>query len=217
MSQPVFIVDFDSTFTRVEALDVLGELALAEHPDRETILAEVRTLTDKAMSGEVGFGEALRRRLELLKPRREHLAPLVERLRAQVSASIRRNREFFVRNAERVFLVTGGFHDYVDEIAAEYGLGPGRVLANSLAWNPDGSVAGLDAANPLSRDGGKIDAVRGLGLEGEVVVVGDGWTDYEIRAAGAASRFHAFTGNVARARVVDAADHVSASWDEVLH
>jgi len=217
MSQPVFIVDFDSTFTRVEALDVLGELALAEHPDRETILAEVRTLTDQAMAGEVGFGEALRRRLDLLKPRREHLAPLVERLRSQVSASIRRNRDFFVRNAERVFLVTGGFHDYVDEIAAEYGLGAGRVLANSLTWNPDGSVAGLDAANPLSRDGGKVDAVRGLGLEGEVVVVGDGWTDYEIRAAGAASRFHAFTENVARARVVDAADHVSASWDEVLH
>lgn len=217
MSQPFFIVDFDSTFTRVEALDVLGDLALADHPDRDAILAEVRALTDQAMSGEIGFGEALRRRLELLKPRREHLAPLVDHLRGQVSASIRRNRDFFARNADRVFLVTGGFHDYVDEIAAEYGLSAGHVLANSLTWDSDGAATGLDTANPLSRDGGKVDVVRNLALDGDVVVVGDGWTDYEIREAGAAARFHAFTENVARARVVDAADHVSASWDEVLH
>lgn len=217
MGAPVFIVDFDSTFTRVEALDLLGELALADNPDRDAILAEVRAITDRAMGGEIGFGEALAERLRLLKPRREHMAPLVERLKGQVSASIRRNRDFFEKNAERVFLVTGGFHDYVDEIAADYGLKPDHVLANRLTWAEDGAAAGLDAANPLSRDGGKIDVVRALGLTGEVVVVGDGWTDYEIRQAGAAHRFHAFTENVARARVVDAADHVSASWDEVLH
>jgi len=217
MGAPVFIVDFDSTFTRVEALDLLGELSLADHPDRDAVLAEVRTLTDKAMSGEIGFGEALARRLQLLRPRREHLGPLVERLKAQVSASIRRNRDFFEQNAERVFLVTGGFHDYVDAVAADFGLKPEHVLANRLTWAEDGAVAGLEADNPLSRDGGKVEAVRALGLSGDVVVVGDGWTDYEIRQAGAAARFHAFTENVARARVVDAADHVSASWDEVLH
>ena len=217
MGAPVFIVDFDSTFTRVEALDLLGELALADNPEREAVLAEVKALTDQAMSGEIGFGEALARRLRLLKPRREHMAPLIERLKGQVSASIRRNRDFFEKNAERVFLVTGGFHDYVDEIAADYGLKPDHVLANRLTWGGDGAATGLDDANPLSRDGGKVEAVRALGLQGEVVVVGDGWTDYEIRQAGAAARFHAFTENVARARVVDAADHVSASWDEVLH
>ena len=71
---PYFVIDFDSTFTRVEALDVLGEIALADHPDRDAVLAEVRRLTDQAMGGEIGFGDALRRRLELLAPRREHLA-----------------------------------------------------------------------------------------------------------------------------------------------
>ncbi|MBX7249892.1 MAG: phosphoglycerate dehydrogenase [Caulobacteraceae bacterium] len=217
MSAPAFIVDFDSTFTRVEALEVLAELALADHPEREAAQAEVRRLTDLAMGGEIGFGEALRRRIELLRPRREHFAPLVERLRGEVSASIRRNRDFFERNAGRIWLVTGGFHDYVDDIAAEYGLRPDHVLANRLTWDADGTAVGLDAANPLSRDGGKVEAVRGLQLSGPVVVVGDGWTDYEIRQAGAADRFHAFTENVARPRVVAAADQVSASWDEVLH
>jgi D-3-phosphoglycerate dehydrogenase len=214
---PYFVIDFDSTFTRVEALDVLGQIALADHPGRDAVLAEVRSLTDQAMGGEIGFGEALRRRLELLAPRREHLEVLIQRLKGEVSASIRRNRDFFERHGARVFIVTGGFHDFVDAVVADFGITPDRVLANRLVFDADGAVTGLDAANPLSRDGGKVEAVRSLNLEGPVVVVGDGWTDYEIRQAGAADRFHAFTENVVRSRVVDIADHVSASWDEVLH
>ena len=214
---PTFIVDFDSTFTKVEALDVLGEIALADRPDRDAVLAEVRTLTDQAMSGEIGFGEALARRLALLGPRREHLAPLIERLKAEVSASVRRNREFFERHAEHVFVVSGGFHEYVDAVVGDYGLAPERVLANRLRFDADGAVTGVDETSPLARDRGKVEAVRALGLAGPVVMVGDGWTDFEVRAAGAADRFHAFVENVARARVVDAADCVSASWDEVLH
>ena len=50
-----------------------------------------------------------------------------------------------------------------------------------------------------------------------VVVVGDGWTDYEIRAAGAADRFYAFVETAARPKVTAAADAVAASFDEVLH
>ncbi len=214
---PTFIVDFDSTFTRVEALDVLGEIALADAPDRDAILAEVKALTDAAMGGDIGFGEALKRRLALLKPRREHLAPLIERLTGEVSASIRRNRDFFERHAGRVYIVSGGFHDFIDPVAAEFGIAADHVLANRLAFDAEGAVTGLDEANPLSRDGGKVEAVRGLGLSGRVVMVGDGWTDVEVRQAGAADCFHAFTENVARPKVIDAADRVSRSWDEVLH
>jgi D-3-phosphoglycerate dehydrogenase len=213
---PFFVVDFDSTFTTVEALDVLGEIALPQGPDGDRARAEIKALTDQAMNGEIGFGEALRRRIELLGLRREHLDLLVERLRDKVSPSIRRNRAFFERNAGRILLVTGGFHDYVDPIAAAHGIPPAQVLANSLVFDGD-QVVGVDETNPLSRDGGKIEAVKGLHLDGEVVVVGDGWTDYEIRQAGAADRFYAFVENASRDKVTAAADHVAGSFDEVLH
>ena len=84
-----------------------------------------------------------------------------------------------------MLVVTGGFHDYVDPIVAEHGINPAQVLANRLVFDGD-RVIGVDETNPLSQDGGKIEAVKGLNLDGEVVVVGDGWTDYEIRQAGAA-------------------------------
>ena len=216
MGAPFFVVDFDSTFTTVEALDLLGEIALPAGAEDDAVRAEIRALTDKAMNGEIGFGEAVKQRIALLDLERGHIETLVENLRSRVSPSIRRNRAFFERHAGRVLVVTGGFHDYVDPIVAEHGIHPSRVLANSLVFDGD-RVIGVDEANPLSRDGGKIAAVKGLGLEGEVVVVGDGWTDYEIRQAGAADRFYAFTETASRERVTAAADHVAASFDEVLH
>jgi D-3-phosphoglycerate dehydrogenase len=213
---PVFVIDFDSTFTTVEALDLLGEIALADDPAREAKLGEVRALTDQAMNGEIGFGEALRRRIAILGLRREHLSPLVEQLKTRVSPSVRRNKAFFENHPDRVVVVTGGFHDYVDPVVAEFGIGPERVLANSLRFDGD-RVLGVEEENPLSQDGGKVVAVRGLGLDGPVVVVGDGWTDYEVKQAGLADRFYAYVETATRPRVMAAADHVAASFDEVLH
>jgi D-3-phosphoglycerate dehydrogenase len=55
-----------------------------------------------------------------------------------------------------------------------------------------------------------------LNLHGDVYVIGDGYTDYEIKEAGYANKFYAFTENVERERVVDKADHVTPSLDEFL-
>jgi D-3-phosphoglycerate dehydrogenase len=217
MTAPFLILDFDSTFVTVEALELLGEIVLEADPEREAKLAEVSALTEQAMNGDIGFGQALARRVEILKPRREHVAALVERLREKVTPSILRNRDFIRRAGERLYICTGGFHEYVDPVAAEFGVPAERVLANRLVFGADGAAAGVDETLPLSRDGGKVEAVRALGLEGEVVVVGDGWTDYEIRAAGAADRFYAFTETTARPKVTAAADAVAGSFDEVLH
>ena len=217
MTAPVLILDFDSTFVTVEALELLGEIVLEADPEREAKLAEVSALTEQAMNGDIGFGQALARRIEILKPRREHVAALVEQLREKVTPSIRRNRDFIQRAGERLYICTGGFHEYVDPVAAEFGVPAERVLANRLVFGADGAAAGVDETLPLSRDGGKVEAVRALGLEGEVVVVGDGWTDYEIRAAGAADRFYAFVETAARPKVTAAADAVAGSFDEVLH
>jgi D-3-phosphoglycerate dehydrogenase len=217
MNAPWFVVDFDSTFVTVEALEILAELALAGDPEAEAKQAEIRALTDRAMNGEVSFAEALRVRLSLLSFRRDHLPALVDALKARVSPSLRRNREVLQRLGERLYVVTGGFHDWVDPVVAEYGIPPERVLGNRLVFDAEGRAIGLDETNPLSRDGGKVEAVRGLNLPRPVVAVGDGWTDYEIRAAGLAERFHAYVETVRRPKVVAAADSVAATFDEVLH
>lgn len=50
-----YIIDFDSTFTQVEALDELAKISLEHHPDREQIYLEIERYTNLAMEGKLSF------------------------------------------------------------------------------------------------------------------------------------------------------------------
>nr|MCU0392876.1 phosphoglycerate dehydrogenase [Thermoflexibacter sp.] len=62
-----------------------------------------------------------------------------------------------------------------------------------------------------------VKLLKSLHLQGEIYVIGDGYTDYEIRQAGLANSFFAFTENVEREVVVEKADHIAPSLDEFLY
>ncbi|MBC8082598.1 MAG: phosphoglycerate dehydrogenase, partial [Hymenobacter sp.] len=181
------------------------------------IVGEIRALTDRGMSGELVFSESLAQRLALLPAYRHHLGPLVARLRGKVSESIVRNRGFFEQFRGRVYIVSSGFREFIEPVVAEYGITADFVLANTFTYAADGRITGFDQGNILSRDGGKIEQLRRLDLAGDVYVLGDGYTDYQMREAGLANRFYAFTENVARAAVVARADEVLPTFDEFLY
>ncbi|OWP63210.1 3-phosphoglycerate dehydrogenase [Hymenobacter amundsenii] len=214
---PYLIIDFDSTFTQVEGLDELADIALEGSPDREKIVGQIRELTDRGMSGELKFSESLRQRLALLPARRAHIGQLVERLKGKVSASIRRNRSFFERFPGRVYIVSSGFREFIEPVVAEFGIDADHVLANTFTFDAEDRITGFDPENVLSQDGGKIRQLRLLDLNGPVYALGDGYTDYQIREAGLADRFYAFTENVTRPAVVAHADKVLPSFDEFLY
>ncbi|WP_297934035.1 phosphoglycerate dehydrogenase [uncultured Brevundimonas sp.] len=216
MTSPVFIFDFDSTLVRIETLEALADIALSDAPDAAARKAEIAALTDQAMSGQVDFGTALRRRLDLLALTRGHVETLTDRILDEAGASIRRNVDFFERHAERVYILSGGFREVIAPLAARLGIAADHVLANDLIYDAEGRVTGVDDANPLSRDNGKPEVIKALNLTGPVVMVGDGWTDAEVKLAGAADRFYAFTEVVSRPKVIEVADATAASLDEVL-
>lgn len=213
---PVLVIDFDSTFVAGETLEVMADLVFETDPDRGAKTARIEAVTDAAMNGEMDFGEALAARLAILRPTPEQVSATAEALAGMITPSFARNREVIRRHAGHIFIVSGGFHETIDAIAADFGLSPDHVLANRMRFDGEGRATGVDETCPLSRSGGKAEMVRALGLGGDVAAVGDGWTDYEIREAGAAARFYAFTEVVARDRVTAAADRVATTLDDVL-
>ena len=90
-ARPTLIFDFDSTLVGFETLEALADIALAGSPEADQVRAQIADLTDKAMSGEIAFGEALRRRLALLPLTRAHIATLAETAPDHLTASVRRN------------------------------------------------------------------------------------------------------------------------------
>ena len=212
-----FVFDFDSTLVRIESLEALAALAVDGAHDAAAISDEIGRLTDAAMAGEIGFGEALRRRLALLPLHRRHVEALAARIADELTPSVQRNLAFFRNHPDRIVIVSGGFRDVIAPVAQRLGVAADHVLANNLVYDADGRVTGVDPANPLAEAGGKARAIAGLALPRPLVMVGDGWTDAEVRHAGAADRFYAFTEVVRRLPVVEAADAEAASMDELLH
>lgn len=216
MTAPTFVFDFDSTLVDFETLEALADLCLAGSADAEAVRAEISRLTDQAMAGEIAFEEALRRRLALLPLTRAHVETLAARAVDALAPSVARNRAFFRDNIDRIVIVSGGFREVIAPVAAELGVSPDRVLASDLTFDAQGRVTGVEAS-PLLADRGKALALDTLDLSGPVIMVGDGWTDAEVRLAGRADRFYAFTEIVRRPRAVEAADAEAASLDEILH
>ncbi|MGF1533454.1 MAG: phosphoglycerate dehydrogenase [Bernardetiaceae bacterium] len=209
---PYFVIDFDSTFTKVEALDELAEVIGAD----ATTKSSIATLTQQAMSGEYSFAQSLKERVSLLKAHRDHLPALITRLHTLVSDSFKRNRAFFETYPEKILIVSSGFKDFILPIVADYGILPENVYANTFIFDHQGNITGFDTDNVLSTDNGKVKLLQSLDLEGEVVVIGDGYTDYEIKAAGLAEAFYAFTENITRDEVIQKAENRVSNLDEFL-
>lgn len=214
MRAETLLLDFDSTVVRVETLDVMAAFALAGDPVAEAKQAEIARLTDAAMAGEIEIDAALARRLALIGADREAVERTTTRLLDEITPSVARHRAWIRERAERIWIVSSGFEQTIAPVAAELGLPPERVLANRLVFR-DGRAVGVDPARAASRPRGKVEAVRALGAARPVLMAGDGWTDYEVRAAGEADVFAAFTEVAARSRVTAVADFTAESFEAV--
>ncbi|WP_192822931.1 phosphoglycerate dehydrogenase [Rufibacter sp. LB8] len=212
-----FIIDFDSTFTKVEALDALCEICVPDPEQRQKVLLEIQRLTDLGMEGEIPLTESLEKRLALLNANQRHIGTLIDHLKGQISESFKHNRAFFEAFKDDIYIISNGFKEFIVPIVQELGVKPENVFANSFVMDQDGNITGFDRDNVLTQNQGKAKQIQSLGLEGEIYVIGDGYTDWEIKEAGIADKFYAFTENVSRDSVVKNADHVTPTLDEFLY
>lgn len=211
-----YVFDFDSTLTRVEALDVLAEMTLEGRSDREKIVNQIQEITNLGIDGDISFTESLERRIKLLNAKKEDLSALVVELRQKISKSIASNKEFFEKFSDDIYVISCGFKEFIDPIVAEYNIPSDRVYANTFKFDESGNIIGFDETNVLSSHNGKIECLKELDLDGEVQVIGDGYSDYVMREAGIAHKFFAYTENVHREKAANNADHIAPNLDEFL-
>ncbi|MBR9855196.1 MAG: phosphoglycerate dehydrogenase [Algicola sp.] len=211
-----YVFDFDSTLTRVEALDVLAEMTLQGNPKRDEIVSEIQKITNLGIDGDISFTESLERRIRLLSANKNDLEDLVTELRQKISKSIEANKQFFHEYSDDIYVISCGFKEFIDPIVKEYNIPSERVYANTFTFDDDGNITGFDETNVLATHNGKIECLKNLDLDGEVQVIGDGYSDYVMREAGIAHKFFAYTENVHREKAANNADHVAPNLDEFL-
>lgn len=212
-----FVFDFDSTLTQVEAFEELAEVSLKGDPKKKEKIAQIAKITDQGVDGDITFTQSLEMRLKILNAHKDHLDALVKRLSRKISPSIARNKDFFKKFASDIYIVSCGFKEFIDPIMAKYDVPSERIFANTFKYDENGYIVGFDRENDLSKPDGKIDQLRKMQLPGEIHMIGDGFSDYQTRAAGIADKFYAFTENVSRKNILDKADHIAPSLDEYLY
>ena len=185
------IIDFDSTFITKESLDELARLVLLNHKDGVERLKDVEALTLYGMEGKISFSESLEKRLKHIESDQEDVQNTLKILENQITDSFKENEEFLKNYSEQIFIVSSGFHELIDPIVTRYGINKNNIFANNFLYEKN-KIIGFNKNNPLSKSHGKVEIVKSLNLKGKVFVIGDGYTDYEIKRDGYADTFFLF-------------------------
>ncbi len=165
----LLVMDVDSTLVQEEVIDLLG--------DEAGVGQQVADITERAMRGELDFRQALEERVATLEG-------LPESIFDKVYARIHFNKNAKELVAElhargyKVGLVSGGFHETVDRLAAEAGID--YVKANHLEV-VDGVLTGKTYGDIVTKKI-KVQKLRDWAIENELVLsqtiaMGDGAND----------------------------------------
>lgn len=202
------VLDVDSTLAGIEGIDWLAAL---RGPAMEARSAE---LTDRAMQGLIPLEAIYGERLDAVRPTRAEIKELSMAYLERMAPNAREVLSRLRAEGVELTLASGGFKQAILPLAAELGIEADRVHAVRLNFDARGEYAGFDQSSLLVRQFGKRDTIKSLGLQGPVLVVGDGITDFEITSV--VDAFAVFTGFVRREAVIAQADYVLESFDQLL-
>ncbi len=180
----LIVFDMDSTLIQTEVIDELAELC--------GVGEEVRTITHRAMNGEIDFDESLKLRVSKLKGLEvSRMQDILDKL------PLTQGVEEFIKTIKslgyKVALISGGFNFFADALKAKLGLDYSfanelEISKGLLTGNVTGTIVNANQKAILVK---LIAQQENISLE-QVVAIGDGANDLPMLAtAGLGIAFHA--------------------------
>lgn len=171
-SGPLVVLDADSTLIREEAIELLADAAGS--------LALVAAVTERAMRGELDFAASLRERVATLAGLD---VAVFEQVRLQMTPTPGAQELIDGVHAAggRIGVVSGGFHELLDPLAARLGLDFCRanrlgVADGRLTGRVDGPIVDAHAKATSLDEWAEASGIR----HDHTVAVGDGANDLEM-------------------------------------
>ena len=184
LTNGLLVSDVDSTFLTQEVIELVA--------DHAGVRAEVEEITTAAMRGELDFAASLRARVALLEGLEESVLATVRSSLVPTPGALE-----LIRRAKAAgwvtALVSGGFHEVIDELAAEAGIDHVRANRFEIA---DGRFTGR-VSGPIIDGQAKRRTLEELAARhgvpvARIVAMGDGANDREmLGAAGTGIAFRA--------------------------
>jgi len=166
----LLLADMDSTMIRQECIDELGVTAGLGEP--------IKAITARAMRGELDFASALKERVALLKGLDAAVIDKIIRERITYMPGGRTLIATMKAHGARTALVSGGFRQFTEKIAAHIGFDENS--ANRLVIE-NGKLTGR-VEEPILGEVAKLEALKRIAAErgldtADAIAVGDGAND----------------------------------------
>ena len=214
MNQEInIILDFDSTIIQLETIEVLAEFSLGKDTNKDNIYNKIKNMTNLAMSGKLSFSEALSKRVSLIGAAKNDVDKTIRFLKEKISPSFKKNLSFFNERKENCFIISGGFKEIITPIIKELNFLEKNIFANSFIYNNQ-KIISVDKNNPLAENNGKNLVAQNL--KGYNIIIGDGYTDYEVKKHNNAKLFIQFIENINRVELNESADFICSDFSEIV-
>lgn len=202
--------DVDSTVIREEGIDELADFCGKG--------SEVARVTKEAMGGSMTFQDALKIRLNIIRPSQQQIKEFIKLRPSTLTRNVKRFVEQLKAEGKQVYLISGGFDCLIEPVANELAIPISHLYANKLMFDYNGEYCAFDITQPTSKSGGKAEAIALIRQQYEadtlITMIGDGATDLE--AVPPANYFIGFGGNVVRSEVQKRAQYYVTDFDQLM-
>ncbi|XP_029643665.2 phosphoserine phosphatase isoform X1 [Octopus sinensis] len=210
LSADAVCFDVDSTLCKEEAIDELAKFC--------GVGEEIRKCTIEAMNGNISFQDALRTRLNIIKPSKSILKQFIETHPPKLTDGVKDLILILQKKNIDIYLISGGFRTIIETVAKEVNIPKDHIFANRLQFDQDGNYVSFDKAELTAKSGGKgqvIQLLKDKHNYSNLIMIGDGATDME--ASPPADAFIGFGGNVVRKKVKEEAKWFVMSFAELTN
>jgi phosphoserine phosphatase len=213
MSKGTVIFDFDSTVIQIESLEEILADKLKNNPAG---MDEIKSLTNLGMNGDISFQDSLSQRLAIAAPNLPDLTGFYKQHQFSIITNgLPELILWLQKNDIEVFIISGGLYESILPYAEALKIKSSHVHAVKLSWDIGGKYLGLNPKDPFS-----ISKLNGAKLIAEKwqkpsIIIGDGFTDYQLYESGLTTQFIAYTEHKSRDKVVKLADYIARDCIEL--
>ncbi|MBK2093867.1 HAD-IB family phosphatase [Francisella philomiragia] len=207
------IFDFDSTLIKKESLELILEPLLKQSPSK---LKEIEYITNLGMQGDICFRESLERRLAIASPTKQSIKDFADKYCPDLLTSgIKKIIETLRNKGYQIWIFSGGLTESIEPFADYLHIPRDNIFAVDIVWNDDGSFKTLDNSNGACDSKlSAFDKVKDL-INGDIIAVGDGYTDYQLYESGYVNKFIAYFEHVEREKVSQLSKYIARNVDDL--
>lgn len=207
MFKGTILFDFDSTVIKGESFELILKPKLKNNPK---LLEKIEEITIEGMSGRLSFYQSVQARFALASPSIFDIEHFVSNsLPKIITDGFFELFKKLKRNGYDLWIISGGLKRVIEPFADYLGIGA-NVIALEADWNQKGEFIKLKQTPSLQSKVLAVDALKDQ-LTKPVIIVGDGYTDYELKASNIAEYFIYYSEHIKRETVIKYADVCAAS------